>query len=448
MGTMLGISFDATPISGVVVEFVKLARIFRERGHEVHLDLGYDIKADKEAFFRPYAREARLLPEWVHLARVEGVDRLRGYDPGFAHDVLRDVVANGDGARLLATVDAIAERLSDLIVTAWERLGVSVVVIENGTLPENITYSRALYRAIEAYGTRRSLGRFVLWRDHDLMWQSEPSAGKYGRFPYTATPRLVNSPFIQYVALHDEALRRTLEWVPDLRNIDVLPNTFTHEPAEVGPHNASFRRDHGIPEAVPLIARCTRVIPQKRIDRDIHLLASVAESTDAFLFVAGDAGEAPGEHARLEALARELGVADRVVFGGWLAPSDSDVGRAAGCRYSVRDLLAHASISSFLTARDYESYGNPIGEAIAARVPYVATRYELYDTVYGSKGFRAPLLDPAVSDLPTDALAAEVAELLTDPAKRAEVAGFNHALGRRHLSHDHAERLVDRLLAA
>lgn len=72
MTALWGISFDATPISGVVVEFVKTARHFADRGHRVLLDLGYDIKADKDLFFQPYRDEGTLLPDWVELARVAG----------------------------------------------------------------------------------------------------------------------------------------------------------------------------------------------------------------------------------------------------------------------------------------------------------------------------------------------------------------------------------------
>ncbi|WP_240519529.1 glycosyltransferase [Amycolatopsis antarctica] len=276
------------------------------------------------------------------------------------------------------------------------------------------------------------------------MWQSEPSSGKYGEFPYQNTPQPVDSPFIHYLALHETARRRTLEWAPHLRNIDVLPNTFAHRRAAVTEHNAGFRRVHGIPEDVPLLSRITRIVPQKRIDRDLHLLAGLAGRTGAYLFVAGEPAECPAEYERLTALAARLGVAGRVVFGGRLAPHEADLAGAPG-RFSVRDLLAHTTLVTFLTSYDYESYGNPVGEAIASGVPYVSTRYELYDTVYGNKGFRAPVLDVGVSDLPTVSFVDEVAELLENDTERAAMADFNHELGRRHFGRDSAERLLDRL---
>jgi len=332
----------------------------------VLLDLGYDIKADKDLFFQPYTGEDALLPDWVELARVDGIEDIEGYDQRFVDAVLRNVARSGEPE---PKIECAAHKLSDLIVQAWEAQDVSFVLVENGTLPENIIYTRALQRAIEVYGTRRGLGRYVLWRDHDLMWQSEPSSGKYGDFPYPATPRPVNSPHVRYVVLHEEARRRMLEWSPHLTAVDVLPNTFAYSRAVVDASNAGFRKHYGIPEEVPLIARCTRIIEQKRIDRDLYLLAGLP---GAFLFVAGDTTESPGEYRRLTALADELGVAGRVVFGGPLAPRE---GRSAGQLYSVQDLLAHATLMSFLTSYDYESYGNPIGEAIASGVPYLTTRY-------------------------------------------------------------------------
>lgn len=453
MTVLWGISFDATPISGVVVEFVKTARHFRNRGYKVHLDLGYDVKADKNAFFRPYRDEAAQLPDWIRLDRVENLREVPGYDQEFVSAVLREHVRDGAGAHLLPRVHAAAEAIAERLVETWERRGVSFVMVENGTLPENITYTMALHSAIESYGRRHRLGPFVLWRDHDLMWQSEPGTGKYGTFPYPGTVAPVNSPYIRYIALHEEARRRTLEWVPDLENIDVLPNTFAHgpahRPADGRPHPrpqaTGFRRHFGIPEDAPLIARFTRIIPQKRIDRDIHLVARLADRARAHLFVAGDTEEAPEEHARLVRLAGSLGVGDRVVFGGRLAPHETGVSAAPGDGYSVRDLLAEAQLASFLTSYDYESYGNPVGEAIASRVPYLTTRYQLYDTVYGDKGFRAPVMELTDGDLPTPTFVDSVAGLILDERKREEMADFNHRLGRRHFGADRAGELLGEL---
>ncbi|MEE4588239.1 MULTISPECIES: glycosyltransferase [Streptomyces violaceusniger group] len=442
MAMLWGVSFDATPISGVVVEFVKIARHFHDRGYEVHLDLGYDIKADKNRFFRPYHDEARLLPPWVRLSRIPALDSIDGYDASLVTAVLQEVVEKGD-LRLMPEVERITDAICERLLTLWEEIGVTRVLVENGTLPENIMVTRALQRAITVYGARHGLGRFVLWRDHDLMWQSEPGNGKYGSPPYPHVPPLLDSGHLRYLALHERARELTQAWAPHVRHIDVLPNAFPCRVAEVTPANASFRAAHGIPAGARLIARTTRIIPQKRIDRDIRLVAALAPTMDVRLFVAGDTGENPGEYRRLTALAAGLGVSERIVFGGWLTPDTEATGVAPGGGWSVRDLLAHADLVSFLTSYDYESYGNPVGEAIAAGVPYLTSDYELYSTVYGDKGFRAPVLR---DDLPTPTFVSEVAHLLNDDTLRAATAEHNHRLGEQHFGRTTAAELLDRLV--
>ncbi|MEV6240527.1 glycosyltransferase [Lentzea sp. NPDC051838] len=419
MSVLWGVSFDATAMSGVVVEFLKTAKTFSDRGYEVHLDLGYDVKADKGRFFQPYRHER--VPDWVTLDRVDGIARVEGYDQEFVEATLRAV-----GRDEQVDTERVTAGLAAAIVRTWENRGVTLVVVENGTLPENVAYTKALYRAISDYGARHGLGRFVLWRDHDLMWQSEPA--KYGSFPYPATPPMVNSPHVHYFALHEEAKRRTLEWMPRLENLDVLPNTFT-TPSRPG--RADFRDHYGLPPDAKIIARCTRIIPQKRIDRDLHLLKHLPGT---WLFVAGDVEEDPEETGRLRALADELQVP--VVFGGMLEPCES-----AGEGFSVRDLLAHADVVSFLTSYDYESYGNPISEAIAAGVPYIASRYALYDMVYA--GFEAPVLEILEHDLPTPEFARQVHDLMTNAERRAEVVTHNQRLGRH--SRATANELVNTL---
>lgn len=445
-----GTSFDATPISGVVVEFVKLAHVFQRRGYRVHLDVGYDIKEDKNSFFKPYRDESAHLPPWVTLDRVHGLADVAGYDAAF---VRRTLAAVRDGGDLPPGTDEISRALRDRILATWRRLGVSVVIVENGTLPENVAYTRALYAAIAEYGYANRLGRFVLWRDHDMMWSSEPGSGKYGAFPYPGTVRPVNSPYIQYLTLHDEARRRTLEWMPGLRHLEVLPNTFRYDEPAALRRGADFRRHFDIPAHATLVARYTRIIPQKRIDRDIELtarlralLAERGVDRPVYLFVAGDPAECPAESRALRALAHAAGIADHVIFGGRLAPHGAEPDPTAG--FSVGDLLTAADVASFLTAYDYESYGNPIGEAIASGVPYLSTRYQLYDTVYGDKGFHAPLLEiTAADDEPVSPeFVAEVAELVTNPTLRRRVAAFNHARGRRYFAANRAELLVDGLL--
>ena len=90
----------------------------------------------------PTHDEAALLPDWVQLDRIDGIDEVPGYDQQLVAAVLREYVQGGAGEHLLPRVNAAAEAIGERIVETWERLDVSFVMVENGTLPENVTYTK------------------------------------------------------------------------------------------------------------------------------------------------------------------------------------------------------------------------------------------------------------------------------------------------------------------
>lgn len=425
---LYGISFDGVAVSGITAEFVKLAALFRRRGYTIHLDLGYDIKPDKGNFFRAYGRETSPIPEWVRLTRTVDFSDVRGYTPELVDAMRQETVPLLHAAGPEAMIRRIAAR----IVATFLCLEVTILVVENGTLPENVLYTRALYAAIAEYGRLRRLGAYVLWRDHDVMWFCEPQ--KYGTAPYRHVPRPRRSPYIRYAALTAPAAKSLSRWSG--APYAVLPNSFEFRER---PRPRRLRETYGIPADAFLIARCTRVIPQKRIDREIRLLraagdlaASRAWTRTPHLFVTGSLDEHPGEAAALRALARSLGVERQVHFGNSLLPCDAPPQRG---RFSVSDLLVESDLSSFLTSYRYEGFGNAPGEACAHRVPYVSSSYQLYDAVYGCLGLRALTmpLDGRDAD-PTAAWTAALVDRIMNERRLAADARFNFDRARGHLS--------------
>jgi len=442
---LFGISFDAVPMSGLIVEFIKAAKIFHDRGYEIYFDLGYDIKADKNNFHKKYDESSGWVPDWIKLERMCSSNDLSGYDRDFVNHVLKTIIGSTtNGAKSDSTwqkIGNLTELIKNRILAVWRELEVSFVMVENGTLPENIIYTQALYEAIEQYGKEQELGKFVMWRDHDLMWWSEP--GKYGEYPYPGTPRLQRSPHIQFVVLHQLAKEKLCEWSPGA-NITVLPNSYCFNQLNVNSTNQSFRKDHGLPEEALLIGRCTRIIRQKRIDRDIHLLSKLTQMADEeglkreiYLFIAGKIDEDPGEYQKLKDLASQLNIADKVIFGNELR-SHGHIHLAGHyeSKYSISDLLAHCDINSFLTSYNYEGFGNPIGESVASGTPYITTSYELYDSIYGNLGLKGPVLPVSEQEdgLANDQFVSEVFSLLTNQIQKEKIAEDNFRLGQKHLS--------------
>lgn len=453
-GSLYCLSFDTRPVSGIVEECLKLSHIFHQRGVKVYLDLGYEVTPDSEYFgIREAAGES--LPSWVHRTSVNALDRLPGYDRTFLTELLNDYVGQDGrgGERFERRVGELATALSELLLDRWRELDVRFVVVENGTLPDNIVYTHALRRALVVYGRERSLGRYALWRDHDLMGFC--LEGKYGSHPYPVVPRPIRSPYVRHVVTTQRARRWIVEWAgyPD---VEVLPyyHTFMENASR---RSGALRERFGIPPGAFLIARCSRVVPEKRIDRDIQLIARLREAAaangvarDYYLFVSGLLSENPAEAARLKALSAEEGVEPFVIMGDGLRSCESFTHGEESRTPSIRDLLKESDISSFLTSFGYEGFGLPPGEAIANRVPYTCTTYEMYDDAYGSSGFRAPLLPISRSNdgPPTPAYVRSIFEFLLDAREREACARFNYLLGKRLLSIDALEQKLEALLPA
>jgi glycosyltransferase involved in cell wall biosynthesis len=148
------------------------------------------------------------------------------------------------------------------------------------------------------------------------------------------------------------------------------------------------------------------------------LLRAAADVTDACFALAGDGPE----RARLERLAAELGIADRVRF--------------LGTRNDVPDLLAAADVV-VLPSR-YEGLPLSLLEAMAAGVPVVASRIPGNDELVEDR--RTGVL---VAPGDAAALAEALRQLLADPARRAALA----EQGRKQVADRYTARAVaDRVM--
>ncbi|MEW6690420.1 MAG: glycosyltransferase family 4 protein [Pseudomonadota bacterium] len=175
----------------------------------------------------------------------------------------------------------------------------------------------------------------------------------------------------------------------------------------------------------PGAARASRVLfvgrlePRKGVAVLIRAFSRLAASRpDASLTVCGDGAQRPA----LQALARDLGVADRIEFSGALGDE------AKRALYARHDLLCAPSPYG-------ESFGLVIAEAMAAGLPVVAA---------ANPGYRTLLTGPGAQGLvaPWDAgaLAARMEQVLGD----AEMRGSLAAWGRRAaLRADVHQRLAD-----
>jgi alpha-1,3-mannosyltransferase len=145
------------------------------------------------------------------------------------------------------------------------------------------------------------------------------------------------------------------------------------------------------------IAAVGRIVATKRLDRLIAALAQIKNEPWS-LEIAGEPD--PSEVRRLEAIARGLGVADRIRVVGAFADSALTV------------ILAHASVAAFPSAG--EGFGIALLEAMAAGVPVCAQRIPAHQLLLGVD------LEELLVDFDTPAEPADrIRELLRMPKDRA-----------------------------
>ena len=155
-------------------------------------------------------------------------------------------------------------------------------------------------------------------------------------------------------------------------------------------------------DALPVIGFAGRLVPEKGIADLLEAFARL--HTRARLEIVGNGTE----RTRLESQASSLGVRDRVLFRGGVAPADMPE------MYNRFDILV---VPSRTRPNWKEQFGRVIIEAMACEVPVVGSDSGEIPNVIGDAGRVFPEGD-------VDALAARLDELLVDEALRL-------ALGRR-----------------
>ncbi len=160
----------------------------------------------------------------------------------------------------------------------------------------------------------------------------------------------------------------------------------------------AVRKRLGIPNGVPVVTQIGNFKPQKAPLDFVRVSAVVHEThPDAWFVMVGDGPL----REPAESLARELGVAERMVFSGWWD--------------DVPGLLAATTVS-VLTSR-HEGLPCSVVESLAAGVPVVATAVD--GTVEVVRSGINGLLAPAGDIL---GLAQSIGKLLADPGLRTRMA--------------------------
>lgn len=194
--------------------------------------------------------------------------------------------------------------------------------------------------------------------------------------------------------------------------VDVVP---ANDPARAAELRSRWRRGAG-----PLVCFVGRLVEEKGVGDLLQAMALLRrEAPDATAVVIGDGQD----RTAFEAEAARLGVADRVVFTGWIAPE------AVGSYMQAADVFVGPSKRG--CDGWVEAQGLTFAEAMVNGVPVVATRSGgIPDLVrHEDTGLLVPEADPP-------AIAAAVLRVWREPALAARLSAAAPIVVRETLSRD------------
>jgi glycosyltransferase involved in cell wall biosynthesis len=260
-----------------------------------------------------------------------------------------------------------------------------------------------------------AMGRVAAWsaRTPVRLHMLHAYAGHAGvpqpkRSLYRLVERLLGLFTTHYVAgsrfILDVGVRNRLFRAEDVTVIPYSSRMTVGDTTEGG--RARLREELGLPPDALLIALVGRLEDQKGVDLLVRAVPTVvAQVPRAHVLVVGDGTR----RAEAEALAAELGVADRVHFTGW--------------RHDLADVMRAVEVLA-LPSR-WEAFGIVNLEAMAAAKPVVGFAVEGIPevVVHGETG----LLSPAGA---VDDLARDLVRVLTEPGLAARLG----AAGRRRFA--------------
>ena len=208
-------------------------------------------------------------------------------------------------------------------------------------------------------------------------------------------------------------------------DVEVIPNFINPELYDRTRHHFPIPAD--ITKGRKVLMHISNFRPVKRVRDVVRVFAGVNREVPAILVMVGDGPE----RVEAEAEARELGVAEHVLFLGKIE--------------AIAPLLAGADL--FLLTSDQESFGLSALEALASGVPVIGAHAGGLPEVVtdGETGFLF-----AVGDV--QAMAAAGVQLLTDPAKWQRMSAAAAADARTRFSEDAVvaqyEALYERTMAS
>ena len=407
------IGFISTRLAGtdgVSLEVVKWVEVLTRLGHQCFFFAGELDWPDDRSFLAPEAH-------FTHPAVVE-----------IGRDLFDDYVRSADTSH---KVQVIKERLKEQLYAFIRQFSIQLLIPQNAlSIPMNVPLGLAITELI-AETNMPTIGHH-----HDFSWER-------ARFGVNAAADYLNAAFpptlpaVRHVVINSFAARQlamrcgaSSTLIPNVMPFDTAP------PAGDG-YADPLRADLGIPADHLLVLQPTRVVPRKRIEHAIELVARLERPCT--LLISHESGDEGNEYeAYLRSYAKLLRV--HTLFGSELMGQTR--GKTSDGRriYSLADAYQQCDLVTYPSS--LEGFGNAFLEAIYYRKPLVMSAYEIFKVDIQPKGFKAIVFDEFV----TDEAVRQTNTLLADPARLADMVDHNYALARRFYSFMALEKRLVALL--
>jgi mannosylglucosylglycerate synthase len=392
------IGFVSTRLAGtdgVSLEVAKWVEVLRELGHECFFFAGeVDWPAER----------SYLAPE-AHFTHPDVV--------AIGHDLFDDMKRSPATSQ---QVQALKETLKQHLYTFLGQYGVELLIPQNAlAIPMNVPLGLALTEVI-AETSIPTIGHH-----HDFAWERVRFAvNAAADYLHAAFPPTL--PSIHHVVINSFAARQLAMRFG--ANSTLVPNVmnFEDEPPLPDGYAANMRAELGIGEDELLVLQPTRIVPRKRIERAIELVARLARP--ATLLISHEAGDEGGEYAHyLADYAKLLGV--RTLFGAEIVDQRRGTTRDGRRIYALDDVYQQADLVTYPSS--LEGFGNAFLEAIYFRRPIVMSAYEIYKVDIQPKGFQVISFEEFI----TADVVRRTQELLADRHTIETVVEHNYAVARR-----------------
>jgi hypothetical protein len=354
----------------------------------------------------------------------------------FNHDDINEINHDlFDDYHRLKNTSAEVNRLKELIKIHLhnfiDQFSPDVLIAENIlAIPMNIPLGLALTEVIVEADIP------TIAHHHDFSWERErfaiSGAEDYLRAAFPPTLRQIRHVVINSFAQKQLALRTGF-------SSTLIPNVmeFRNPSPELDEYSQDMKEELGIEQDEHILLQPTRIVPRKRIELSLELARRI--DPKCVILISHQAGDEGKKYENyLREFAQFLGV--KVIFGADRFDYIRGVSPDGKKIYSLEDAYLQADLVTYPSR--VEGFGNAFLETVYYRRPIVMSTYEIFKTDIQPKGFQIIGFRDYIDNVCISASR----EILTDPAKGAEMTDVNFSLGKRYYSFNILEYLLSSLL--